>query len=120
MSMQFFTTSRQGDTLVAVAQGAIGSLGPVDTRLEADCLLAEMQEEGVQKLVLDLGKAEYFGSQMIELMIIAWRHLAQTHGMLALCQVSETGQEVLHAVGLDKFWPVCRTLDEALAASPLC
>ena len=120
MSMNLFTTSCQGDALVAVAEGAIGSLGPVDARREADCLLAQMQAEGVKKLVIDLGKANYFGSHMIELMIITWRHLSPAHGILALCQVSETGREVLEAVGLDKFWPVCNTLDEALAAAAPC
>ena len=119
MSMKLFTTYRQGDALVAVAQGTVGSLGAADARFEVDALLAQIHEWGLQKLVFDMGKADYFGSQMIELMIIAWRRLASDHGILALCQLSETGREVMHTVGLDKLWPVCNTLDEALAAQEI-
>ena len=117
MSMKLFTTSHQGDALVAVAEGDVGSLGTGDARLEVDSLLAQMREWDVHKLVFDMSKADYFGSQMIELMIIAWRRLASVNGMLALCRLSATGREVMHTVGLDKLWPTCNTLDEALAAS---
>ena len=117
MSMKLFTTSCHGDALVVAAKEAVGSLSSIDVRDEADCLMAQMHTSGLKKLVFDLERADYFGSQMIELMIITWRYLSPTQGTLALCHVSEAGREVLHVVGLDKFWPVCNTLDEALAAS---
>ena len=116
MSMKLFTTSRQGDALVAVAEADVGSLGTANTRLEVDSLLMQMREWGVQKLVFDMSKAEYFGSQMIELMIIAWRRLASVNGILALCRALGDRAGSLHTVGLDKLWPTCNTLDEALAA----
>jgi len=118
--MKLFTTCRHGDALVVAANAAIGSLSSTDVRGEADCLMAQMHESGLKKLVFDLERADYFGSQMIELMIIAWRYVSPAHGALALCHVSAAGREVLRIVGLDKFWPVCNTLDEAIAASQNC
>ena len=82
----------------------------------ADCLLSQIHALGINKLVFDLERADYFGSQMIELLIIAWRYVSPAHGTLALCHVSAAGREVLRVVGLDKFWPLCDTLDEALAS----
>jgi anti-anti-sigma factor len=120
MSMRHFTTSRFNDTLVVSAKQAIGSLDSTDVRHEADCLMEQLHTLNLKKLVFDLGKADYFGSQMIELMIIAWRYLSPVHGTLSLCQVSEAGRGVLRVVGLDAFWPVCDTLDEALAVSDAC
>lgn len=116
MSMKLFTTYRNGDALVVAANIPIGSLTSTDVRDEADCLLSQLHALGINKLVFDLERADYFGSQMIELLIIAWRYVSPAHGTLALCHVSAAGREVLRVVGLDKFWPLCDTLDEALAS----
>jgi len=114
--MKLFTTSRHGDALVVAADAAVGSLNASDFHDEADRLIAQMRESSLKKLVFDLKRAEYFGSQMLELMISVWRHVSPANGALALCHVSEAGRDVLHVVGLDMFWPVCNTLDEAISA----
>jgi hypothetical protein len=52
---------------------------------------------------------------VIELMILVWRYLAPAHGMMVLCRLSPAAKDMMHVVGLDALWPMCDTLDEALA-----
>jgi anti-anti-sigma factor len=120
MPLKLFTALRQGDALVVSAQAAIGSLDFSDVRQETECLLAQLREQGLKRIVFDMRRADYFGSQLIELLVLVWRYLSPLHGTLALFQVSEPGREVLHVAGLDKFWPICNTLDEALTVEQPC
>ena len=66
-------------------------------------------------MVFDMSRADYFGSQVIELMIVVWRRLAAVHGALVLCGMSAAAREMMHIVNLDTIWRICDTLDEALA-----
>jgi stage II sporulation protein AA (anti-sigma F factor antagonist) len=100
--------------------GPIGSLNAAEVRKEAEGLMAEVHAHGTTKVVFDMCRADYFGSQVIELMILVWRYLAPASGTLTLCRLSPAAKEMLHVVGLDALWPVCDTLDQALAAPVEC
>ena len=118
MSTKLFTIYRRDDALVVAALESIGSLSSANVRTEAEGMMAEMHAAGVKKVIFDLASADYFGSQVIELMILVWRYLAPVKGLLALCRLSPASREVLHISGLDSLWPICDTLEQALAASP--
>ena len=117
MSTKLFSTYCRDEALVVAPMEPIGSLSASDVRKEAEGLMAEVHAEGVTKVVFDMGRAEYFGSQMIELMILVWRYLSPAHGSLVLCRLSPAAREMLQIVGLDTLWPICDTLDDAVAAT---
>jgi anti-anti-sigma factor len=115
MSTKLFSTYSRDHSLVVAPIEPIGSLYAVDVRKEAEGLMAEVNAQGVNKVVFDMSRADYFGSQVIELMIIVWRRLASVHGTLSLCRMSPAAREMMHIVNLDSIWRICDTLDEALA-----
>jgi anti-anti-sigma factor len=116
MSTRLFSTYCRDGALIVAPVEPIGSLNAAEVRGEAEGLMAEVHAQGVAKVIFEMSRADYFGSQVIELMILVWRYLAPAQGRLALCQLSPAAKEMLHVVGLDTLWPVCDTLDEALAA----
>lgn len=118
MSTKLFSTYERQGALVVAATGPIGSLSAAEVRREADGLMAEVNAQRIAKVVFDMDRAEYFGSQVLELMILVWRYLAPAKGSMALCRLSPAAREMLQVVGLDKLWPVRDTIDEALAAPP--
>jgi anti-anti-sigma factor len=120
MSTKLFTTYCRDQALVVAPTGPIGSLCAADVRKEAEGLMAEVHAQGVKKVVFEMSRADYFGSQVIELMILVWRKLSAVAGTLALCQMSPAAREMLHIVNLDSIWRICGTLDEALAEPPAC
>ena len=115
-----FTTECRGDALVVTANAPLGSLISTGVRSEADHLIGQLLQCGLKKLVFDMRNSGYFGSQMIELMLVVWRRLSPLGGALALCNLSPEGREVLRVVGLDAYWPICDSLDQALATTSEC
>ena len=88
MATKLFTTCCRDQALVVAPTAPIGSLYVADVRKEADGLMAEVHAQGAKKVVFDMSRADYFGSQVIELMILVWRKLSAVQGTLALCQMS--------------------------------
>src|SRR6516225_7411372 len=115
MSTKLFSTYCRDHALVVAPTEPIGSLYATDVRKEAEGLMAEVNAQGIKKVVFDMGRADYFGSQVIELMILVWRKLSAVQGTLALCRMSPAAREMMHIVNLDTIWRICNTLDEALA-----
>jgi anti-anti-sigma factor len=115
MSTQLFSTYCRDQALVVAPTESIGSLHAVGVRKVAEGLMAEVHAAGVKKVVFDMSRADYFGSQVIELMIVVWRRLAAEQGTLTFCRMSPAAREMMHIVNLDSIWRIYDTLDEALA-----
>jgi anti-anti-sigma factor len=115
MSTKLFSTYESQGALVVAANGPIGSLSAAEVRKEAEGLMAEVNALRINTIVFDMDRAEYFGSQVLELMILVWRYLAPAKGSMTVCRLSPAAREMLQVVGLDKLWPVRDTVDEALA-----
>jgi anti-anti-sigma factor len=115
MSTKLFSTYCRDHALVVAPTAPIGSLYAADMRKEAEGLMAEVHAQGVKKVIFDMSRADYFGSQVIELMILVWRRLSTLQGKLALCRMSPAAREMLHIVNLDTIWRICQTLEEALS-----
>ncbi len=115
MSTKLFSTYCRDQALIVAPTESIGSLHTVGVRKEAEALMAEVHAACINKVVFDMSRAEYFGSQVIELMIVVWRRLAAVQGTLVFCQMSPAAREMMHIVNLDSIWRIYDTLDEALA-----
>jgi anti-anti-sigma factor len=68
------------------------------------------------RVVLDLAATRLIGSRFIELMIRAWKRLAQRGGRLALCGVQPFCAEVLRVTRLDTLWEIFDDRAGALAS----
>lgn len=112
---KFFRVEPQGDTLVFAAVSNMGSLVEDDVREEWDRLLKQLDEHNAKNAVIDLGALDYFGSIMLELLVVLWKRVSSRHGKLAICNVSAVGKEILQTAKFHTIWPIVATRDEALA-----
>jgi anti-anti-sigma factor len=112
---KFFRVEPAGETLVFTATNNMGSLVEDDVRDEWEALLREFEVHNARHAVIDLGALDYFGSIMLELMVVLWKRVSAKRGKLVICNVSHVGKEILHTAKFHTIWPIVATRDEALA-----
>ena len=113
---KFFRVEPQGDTLVFTAANNLGSLVEDDVRDEWEALLREFELHNARNAIIDLGSLDYFGSIMLELMVVLWKRVSAKRGKLVICNVSHVGQEILQTAKFHTIWPIVKTREEAFAA----
>lgn len=114
-NIKFFHVEPQGPTLVFTAASNMGSLVEDDVRSEWEALLREFDVHNARHAVMDLGALDYFGSIMLELMVVLWKRVSAKHGKMVICNVSHVGKEILHTAKFHTIWPIVDTREEALA-----
>jgi anti-anti-sigma factor len=112
---RFFIIDKDGETLIVSPVRELGSFSEDEVRNEWDKLLDYLDHSQTTRVVLDLSKLTYFGSTMLEMMVVLWKRLSGKQGKLAICSVSTVGREILHIAKFDTIWPICDTRQEALA-----
>ena len=86
----------------------------VDTQLAQ--IKTTLAENGIKKVLFDLGKIDYFGSAMLEAMLSIWKFLGSKDHQIAFCSVNETSRQVLQISKFDTVWDIFDNRDEALAS----
>ncbi len=113
---KYFTVEQLDDTVVFSAIGDIGTLVEDEARYEWDDLLIEIDKMNATNAIIDLGALDYFGSIMLELLVVLWKRINSKQGKLALCNVSVVGKEILQTAKFDTLWPVAEDRDQAFEA----
>jgi anti-anti-sigma factor len=107
---------RQGDVLIVTPLESVSTLDSWNIRNELDAILESLRQHEVRHVIVDLSRAEYFGTCLLEAMHALWRLARTGGGKMALCNLTPTGREILVTVKLDKLWPICASQTEALEA----
>jgi anti-anti-sigma factor len=113
---KYFRVEQDGDTLVFSAIDSIGGLVEDEARVEWDALLEQLSEQGSKHAIMDLGALDYFGSIVLELIVVLWKRVSAQGGRLAVCNVSAVGLEILKTAKFDTIWPIVPTREDALEA----
>jgi anti-anti-sigma factor len=113
---KYFRVEQDGDTLVFSAIDSIGGLVEDEARVEWDALLEQLSEQGSKHAIMDLGALDYFGSIVLELIVVLWKRVSAQDGRLAVCNVSDVGLEILKTAKFDTIWPIVPTREDALEA----
>jgi anti-anti-sigma factor len=113
---KYFTVEHVGDIVIFSAIGSIGGLVEDEARTEWDALLKQVETASATHAVIDLGALEYFGSIMLELLVVLWKRVSVKGGKLALCNVSPVGLEILQTAKFDTLWPIVDNREQALKA----
>jgi anti-anti-sigma factor len=111
---KLFDVQVEGQTMVVVCMISAGSLAGEDMSYELTGLLDRFENSDLRNVVIDLQKAAYFGTSMLQVMTALWKRVRARGGKMALCNVSDMGREVLHVTRFDSLWPMCPSRDEAL------
>lgn len=111
---KIFEANVEGKTLIVASLGNAGSLVGEEMGYELIGLLEQFEQAGLDNAVIDLEKSSYFGTSMLQVMTAIWKRVRAHGGKMALCNVSQTGQEVLHVTRFDTLWPIRSSREEAL------
>lgn len=116
-SLTLFDIEFRDETAVVTPRRSLGELSFQQLAEEADLLLTSFQQQPlVKNVVIDFHKTDYIGSTALGLLTKCWKCVRQRGGRMVLCRVSAHEQEILHLTKMDSLWPVCATLEEALAS----
>ena len=113
---KYFTVEHADETVIFSAIGSIGGLVEDAARTEWDALLNQVDAAKAKHAVIDLGALDYFGSIMLELLVVLWKRVSAKGGKLALCNVSPVGLEILQTAKFDTLWPIVADREQALKA----
>ncbi|MBP87361.1 MAG: hypothetical protein CMJ64_11675 [Planctomycetaceae bacterium] len=111
-----FTIEHKEDVFIISPLGSIGALDSEAIRDEWADVLARLEMADVRRAVIDLNSLEYFGSIVLELIVVLWKRLSSKRGSLAICNVSPVGLEILQAAKFETIWPIVPGLPEAIDA----
>ena len=102
---------RDGVTMIKPA-GRIDS----SNASEFEVLVTAKLDEGVQKLVFDLGDLDFMSSAGLRVVLLAGKRIRESKGKLAFAGMRDNVHDVFAMSGFLKLFEAHKPLDEALAA----
>jgi stage II sporulation protein AA (anti-sigma F factor antagonist) len=111
---KIFDSEIQYAILIVAPRGDVSTLAGEDIHAELPGLLDQLQKTEVKHVVFDLKKTSYFGSSLLGAMSALWGRTRSRGGKMAVCNVSDTGLEILHVSKFDTLWPICDSREQAL------
>lgn len=109
-----FSSEQDGDVLIVVFGRSVPTFSDSQLLSEFEVLITAPREPQVAHVVVDFGQMPYFGSGMLEAILLLWNKIHPSGGKLALCNVSSVGQEILQVSHFNTLWPVCDSRQQAL------
>jgi anti-anti-sigma factor len=103
-SYKYFALERAGDVLVVVLGQSLDSLCDSELLEERAILLEEIRDPTIGTVVFDFAKVEYFDSLVLDILCQVWKRLRERDAKMALCNLSEIGQQILSTSRLDCLW----------------
>lgn len=82
----------------------------------AEELLQQVDAGAIKNVVIDFTDTDFYGSTALAFFVKLWKRLRSKGGRLAFCNVSVHEREILEITHLSQLWPICGSLDDALAA----
>ena len=113
---KYFTVDDVDGVFIISPIGSIGALDAELIREEWAGVLSRLEEANANNAVIDLHALDYFGSVVLELIVVLWKRLSGRGGRLAICNVSPVGLDILMAAKFDTIWPVVSSREQAIKA----
>jgi len=76
--------------------------------------LEDLQEEGIHKLIFDLGKLEYMNSAGLNFLLRTLTRVRREDGEVVLCALNTLLETLIVTAKLNAFFTICADLPEAL------
>ena len=103
---------REGDTLVAKAEGRIDGTNAREFQDDLDSII----EDGDRAVILNFQDLMYISSAGIRVVLMTAKTLQRREARFALCSLSEPVREIFEVSGFDKIIPIHASQDEAISA----
>lgn len=109
-----FQIEAEGPTLIVVPLVEACGFRYQQLHIEANSLQRKFETKQFASLVVDLSKMNYFGSELIGVLIRLARTVTNGDGRAAMCAPSPKMLEVLEGMRLNKLWPIFASRDDAM------
>jgi anti-anti-sigma factor len=106
---------QDGAVLIVSPRCAFGAFNDADLSAAWNSIEARLADESVRNVTIDLGTIPYFGSTVLEWLVLIWKRIRGRGGRMVICNCSEMGRQILAASRLDTLWTVCPDRTAALA-----
>ena len=113
---KIFPAELSGDTLIVRPQGDAAGFRQSDLPMELHTLLALVDEPQVDNLLIDFGRADYFGSVVIGAIHSLGVKVRNAGGRVGICDTSDEMLETLRILKLDAIWTKFDSVKAALKA----
>ena len=113
---QVFLVESKGETLIISPTGEAFEFRHSLVVSEMHTVLELLEEPAVRNLVIDLTRAEYYGSVIIGALNTMVNRILENGGKVATCNASEEMQNVLKIMNLTERWPNYPSRRKALKA----
>lgn len=114
----YFTVENDPKAIVVTILHALGAVAEDEMRDDWKAMIAQVEDQSVHNVVVDFGNIDYFGSVMLELLVLLARALKPRDGHLVLCNLSKTGVDILKIARFDTIFPITNTRQSALELLP--
>src|SRR5436309_1889224 len=109
-----FDNQRDGDTLILVPTANLSELEYAQH--VTDGIIALLQDAAIKNVVIDFQGTDYFGSTALGFFVRIWKNIKERNGRMAICNLSQHEEEILHITKLEGYWTVHATREDALIA----
>lgn len=106
---------QQGNVLIISPLFAVGAFSEADLHAEWAAIERQLRNPAIEHVTIDLGEIPYFGSTVLEWMVLIWKRIRARGGRLAICHCSDIGRDILKAARFDTLWKICDDRAEAMA-----
>lgn len=116
LANEYFQVKRHGDLAVIVPSPEVEHLPDSLIKPAADMLLAPLQSDPPNNLIVDLEGVRYFGSSFIQFLLRCHEVVKQRGSELVLAGVNDRIRELLTMTQLDTIWALYDSRTEAMEA----
>lgn len=118
-TQQLVHLEQQGPVLIIAPLFTFGACTDADLSAEWDTIETWLRDSSVQHVTIDLGAIPYFGSTVLEWMVLIWKRIRVRGGKMTICHCSEMGHQILAAARFNTLWAVYPDRASALAVANL-
>ena len=112
---RLFALAKADHTIIVTPQRNLTEFDFAQIESEASEVLGRISKDGGPNVVVDFTKIDYTGSTALSFFTRLFKKTRCRGGEMAFCNVSPLEREVLEVTRLDTLWPICDSLDDALA-----
>lgn len=81
----------------------------------AEMTLQQIDAGVAKNVIIDFRETDFYGSTALAFFVKLWKRVKSAGGNLIFCNVSAHEREILDITRLNTLWPLCGSLEEALA-----
>lgn len=113
MTGKVFRTEETPEALLISLGKDVSTFISDDISLDAEEVANRVRSMNAPRVIIDFHEREYFGSALLEAILVIWHAVRDQKGKMALCRVSKVGRELLGLARFQTFLPICDSLEDA-------